>query len=83
VGDLSAGWEDSAIALDWTHAADNVGIGKYEVWRMGGDVWRHRATVSSNGWVDGEVYMSKTYTYKVVPIDTSHNWGPSSNLAEV
>ena len=83
VTDLSARWEDSRIVLDWTHALDDVAVGKYEVWRKGGDVWRHRATVSADGWVDGDIYRGKTYTYRVVPIDTSHNWGPSSNLAEV
>lgn len=80
--DLSARWSDSTIVVDWTHAIDNVGIARYEVWRKGGDVWRHRATVSSDGWVDPEVYSNKTYTYRVVPVDTSHNWGPSSNLAD-
>lgn len=83
VQDLTAGARnDTALAVAWSPAEDDVAVDRYEVLRgTDPDQLSPAASLDGTLHLDTGLEPNTTYHYRVRAVDTSGNVGPVSNLA--
>lgn len=80
-GALSARAQGSSqIELRWDASTDNVGIDRYEIFRVGGK--GVLASVNATTYVDKGLTPGTTYSYQVRAADAANNYSPLSASAQ-
>ena len=70
----------SQIELRWGASTDNVGIDRYEIFRVGGK--GVLASVNATTYVDKGLTPGTTYSYQVRAADAANNYSPLSAIAQ-
>lgn len=83
VGTVSSRQENYNVVLSWNAASDNVKVGQYQIsWWKSGETASTNAFSSKTAYTIGKLAPG-TYCFTVTAIDSSKNYGQSSNVYQI